>query len=110
MIVSFIPVVGTPLSVFHLAILYSLYSFEYKWIYQGGPAAEHTLAITCMLVMQCMNPPHLNTGMRVEKRVSMIQKNWSYFFGFGLPLSLLTVLPHSLITRYMHACMWMCVL
>lgn len=30
-----IPGIGAVLSLFHLAVLYALYSFEYKWIYQG---------------------------------------------------------------------------
>ena len=35
MLVGLIPGVGAILSLFHLAVLYALYSFEYKWIYQG---------------------------------------------------------------------------
>ena len=35
MLVGLIPGVGYYLSVVHMAILYSLYSFEYKWMYQG---------------------------------------------------------------------------
>lgn len=35
MLVGLIPGIGAVLSLFHLAVLYALYSFEYKWIYQG---------------------------------------------------------------------------
>ncbi len=35
MLVGLIPIVGYYASVLHMAVLYSLYSFEYKWMYQG---------------------------------------------------------------------------
>lgn len=35
MFMGLIPGIGAVLSLFHLAVLYALYSFEYKWIYQG---------------------------------------------------------------------------
>ena len=58
---SQIPFIGGLLNIFHLAMYYSLYAFEYKWI---------------------------NEGWRVEKRVSYIEQRWPYFLGFGLPLAL----------------------
>lgn len=44
----------------HLAFLYSLYAFEYKWC---------------------------NMSWDIEKRISFIETRWPYFFGFGLSLS-----------------------
>ena len=46
----------------HLAFLYSLYAFEYKWF---------------------------NMSWDIEKRISFIESRWPYFFGFGLSLSII---------------------
>lgn len=50
---------------FHLTLLHSLYAFEYKWYYLGWSA---------------------------EQRVSHLEQHWSYFMGFGLPLTSLIYL------------------
>ncbi|XP_041373278.1 etoposide-induced protein 2.4 homolog [Gigantopelta aegis] len=70
--VSFLPIygVGQFISLVHLTMLYSLYSFEYKWI---------------------------NMGLGVHQRLSLIEKNWPYFMGFGFPLVLVTSLPSSIV-------------
>ncbi|XP_019856920.1 PREDICTED: etoposide-induced protein 2.4 homolog isoform X1 [Amphimedon queenslandica] len=64
--VNFLPVGGSALSLIHMSFLYSLYSFEYKWFYQG---------------------------ITVQKRLSYIELQWPYFLGFGLVLSLITSAP-----------------
>ncbi|EDW77617.1 uncharacterized protein Dwil_GK24596 [Drosophila willistoni] len=72
MLVNLVPVkyVGSSLCFIHLCLLYSLYSFEYKWF---------------------------NMGWELHRRLTYIEKNWPYFFGFGIPLTVLTNLSNSVI-------------
>ena len=35
MVVGFLPVVGPVISLGHMCLLYSLYTFEYKWVNMG---------------------------------------------------------------------------
>lgn len=64
--VYFLPiplVIQTLWYVFHLALLTSLYAFEYKWVHMGMP-----------LPIRLLN----------------INRKWPYFLGFGLPLAVVT--------------------
>ncbi|XP_022798310.1 etoposide-induced protein 2.4 homolog [Stylophora pistillata] len=70
MVVGFLPIVGPVVSLAHMCLLYSLYSFEYKWVNMGWPA---------------------------PKRLTYMECNWPYFVGFGLPLAVLTSLAPSII-------------
>lgn len=54
----------------HLALLSSLYAFEYKWVHMG---------------------------MRLHRRLLTIDKKWPYYLGFGLPLALMTTVFTSFI-------------
>jgi len=47
----------------HWCLLYSLYSFEYKWF---------------------------NMGITFDKRLMILQTRWPYFLGFGLPMYLIS--------------------
>lgn len=70
MLVSFLPVIGPALGLCHMCLLYSLYTFEYKWV---------------------------NMGWTAPKRLSYVESNWPYFVGFGLPMAVLTSLAPSFI-------------
>lgn len=57
----------------HLCLLYSLYSFEYKWC---------------------------NMGWELHKRLTYIETHWPYFLGFGTILTILTQLSSSVFIRW----------
>lgn len=65
-----IPYIGGFLCFIHLCLLYSLYSFEYKWF---------------------------NMGWELHRRLNYIEINWPYFLGFGVPLTVLTNMSSSTI-------------
>jgi len=70
MSMNFVPYVGKLLCFLHICVLYSLYSFEYKWF---------------------------NQGYELHKRLMFIESNWPYFIGFGFVLALLTQICDSFI-------------
>ncbi|KAL9963840.1 hypothetical protein ACROYT_G027390 [Oculina patagonica] len=70
MVVSFLPILGPVISLAHMCLLYSLYTFEYKWV---------------------------NMGWTAPKRLMYVETYWPYFVGFGLPLAVLTSLAPSFI-------------
>ncbi|KAJ7326011.1 Etoposide induced 2.4 mRNA [Desmophyllum pertusum] len=58
MVVSFLPILGPIISLGHMCLLYSLYTFEYKWV---------------------------NMGWTAPKRLMYMESNWPYFVGFWIP-------------------------
>eukprot|EP00128_Syssomonas_multiformis_P011083 Colp12_sorted_trinity150504_noHs@10682 len=56
--ISFIPVLGPPVSFCYLSWLYAMYCFEYKW---------------------------MNKGWALERRLDYFENAWAYFLGFGFP-------------------------
>ena len=107
--VGLVPGIGNFLSLLHMAMLYALYSFEYKWIYQGISHSLVPRPIPCYmgigLGMKLGKPCHtsgstmLSLGWIIHQRVNFVEKNWPYFLGFGLPLAILTSIPNSLVIR-----------
>jgi len=69
-VISLVPIqlLGSALNLVHLCLLHALYAFEYKWFSQG---------------------------LELHKRLDLIETNWPYFLGFGLPLAVITSLPKS---------------
>jgi etoposide-induced 2.4 mRNA len=70
--ISYIPYLGRVLCFIHICLLYSLYSFEYKWF---------------------------NQGYELHRRLKLVEYNWPYYIGFGLYLGLLTELSDSFIVK-----------
>lgn len=54
MLVGMVPGIGWLLSAIHMAILYSLYSFEYKWMYEGETQCTNT---PCCSAYTALPPP-----------------------------------------------------
>lgn len=71
-VISYIPYLGRVLCFIHICLLYSLYSFEYKWF---------------------------NQGYELHRRLKLVEYNWPYYIGFGLYLGLLTELSDSFIVK-----------
>eukprot|EP00117_Sycon_ciliatum_P048249 scpid87942/ scgid34372/ Etoposide-induced protein 2.4 homolog len=67
-VVQQVPYAGPLLALVLNGLLVSLYSFEYTWFDRGVP---------------------------LQKRVALISKYWTYFAGFGVPVSLLTTVIFS---------------
>ncbi|CEG63755.1 hypothetical protein RMATCC62417_00855 [Rhizopus microsporus] len=62
-LLSKVPFIGIFLSFLMNCIITSYYCFEYKWVYMGW---------------------------NIEQRLSYMEKHWSFFLGFGFPMTILT--------------------
>lgn len=81
--IGFIPYIGKWLCLVHFAWLYALYSFEYKWSF---------------------------LGWSLSKRLNYFQYHWVYFFGFGTPLALITILFPKFLGSGIYALCFPCFL
>ncbi len=82
-VVGFIPFIGKWLCIIHFAWLYALYSFEYKWSF---------------------------LSWNLNKRLGYFERHWIYFFGFGTPLALITVLFPKFLGSGIYALCFPCFL
>nr|CAB3241518.1 etoposide-induced protein 2.4 homolog [Phallusia mammillata] len=71
--------IGYLLYCVHICLLYSLYAFEYKWF---------------------------NMGMDLKMRLRVVDQNWPYFCGFGLPLFMMTNMVFSYYPTVVSACIF----
>lgn len=67
-VLYYIPVFGNLSYLVGMPLLYSMYAFEYKWLYYGW---------------------------QLPNRLAYIEHNWPYFLGFGSPLAVLILLTGS---------------
>ena len=101
-VVGVFPYVGTPLSLMHQILIISLYAFEYRCYSQGtdqpDPSTSHYVTTSILGLANC------------KYRIAVIESNWPYFLGFGLPLTILIFLPNSYVVRYdINGCSILCV-
>lgn len=67
-VAGLVPYVGLVFGIFARSAYYSYITWSYKWIATGALGEKPSIA----------------------KRMRIIERNWPYFVGFGLPMSLLT--------------------
>eukprot|EP00116_Pleurobrachia_bachei_P007757 sb/3468019/ len=75
-IASSLPVLGYPLNLLHMSLVYSMYGFEYLWF---------------------------NQGIGVKTRVSLIHRHWPYYAGYG---TLMAVGVSALDSYFMGVCVF----
>lgn len=97
MVVGFLPILGPVISLGHMCLLYSLYTFEYKWVNMGELHFVTLFTLTPNRV-NCLFLYYF-IGWTAPKRLMYMESNWPYFVGFGFPLAILTSLAPSFIIR-----------
>lgn len=92
-LLSFLPLIDWLMCVLYWSWLYSLYSFDYNWAI-NPPINQSINQSSTNNMNQSLNT---STNQSINQ-LTYFESRWSYFFGFGFPFGLLTIMLRSTIS------------